>query len=32
MSSQNPSALRVISSWTGIDLSQRGPEILRWLD
>lgn len=32
MSSQNPSALRVISSWTGIDLSQRGPEILRWLE
>lgn len=32
MSSQNQSALRVISTWTGIDLSQRGPEVLRWLE
>ena len=31
MSSQN-NALRLISGWTGIDLSQRGPEILRWLE
>ncbi len=32
MSSPNQSALRIISSWTGIDLSQRGPEVLRWLE
>lgn len=25
-------ALRLISNWTGIDLSQRGPEVLRWLE
>lgn len=31
MSSLNNS-LRLISNWTGIDLSQRGPEILRWLE
>ncbi|HNN94964.1 MAG TPA: hypothetical protein PKI03_21955, partial [Pseudomonadota bacterium] len=31
MSSQS-NALRLISGWTGIDLSQRGPEILRWLE
>ncbi|TXH28572.1 MAG: hypothetical protein E6Q99_02320 [Elusimicrobia bacterium] len=32
MSSPNQSALRVLSGWTGIDLSQRGPEVLRWLE
>lgn len=31
MSSIN-NALRLISNWTGIDLNQRGPEILRWLE